>query len=60
MIILHLFHTVNAFYDSESGHHYLEKPALGLVFCFLGSTPFFKRHPILYRKLRSSSYNRSW
>jgi len=21
---------------SESGHHYLKKPAYGLVFCFLG------------------------
>jgi len=36
MIILHLFHIVNKKYDSESGHHYLEKPAYGLVFCFLG------------------------
>ena len=22
-------------FDSESGHHYLKKPAYGLVFCFL-------------------------
>jgi hypothetical protein len=27
---------MNPWFDSESGHHYLKKPALGLVFCFLG------------------------
>lgn len=32
MIILHLFHTFNTNYDSESGHHYLENPAYGWVF----------------------------
>ena len=25
---------LNRGYDSESGHHYLEEPAYGLVFCF--------------------------
>ena len=35
MIILHLFHTFNTNYDSESGHHYLKNPAYGWVFAFL-------------------------
>lgn len=35
MIILYLFHVVNTYYDSESGHHYLKNPAYGWVFAFL-------------------------
>ncbi|MGF6436449.1 hypothetical protein ABIC80_002115 [Kosakonia sp. 1610] len=35
MIILHLFHTVNTNYDSESGTTYSENPAYGWVFAFL-------------------------
>lgn len=35
MIILHLFHTVNAFYDSESGHHlFIHGRPLTSVFLF--------------------------
>ncbi len=34
MIILHLFHTFNTNYDSESGTTYSENPAYGWVFAF--------------------------
>ncbi|MGZ0723572.1 hypothetical protein ACXNAM_22975, partial [Kluyvera cryocrescens] len=34
---------------SESGHHYLKKPAYGLVFCFLASRLFIELRSIIRR-----------
>ncbi|MEG2691132.1 MAG: hypothetical protein RR987_11745, partial [Hafnia sp.] len=37
-------------FDSESGHHYLKKPALGLVFCFLAYGLFIELRSIIRRQ----------